>query len=76
MTAPGDEEAIVTTPAPVTREGDDWDTMLVGLSIERVRSLLEDATGTLEQVVPSTDRAFDPVLGQLRRLLAQLGERS
>jgi hypothetical protein len=66
----------MATPAPAMREDDDWDTMLAGLSVERVRLLLQDATGTLEQLAPSSDAAFDPVLDQLRRLLTQLGARS
>jgi hypothetical protein len=67
----------MTTPVPVTREmRDEWETMLAGLAIERVRRLLEDAVGTLEQLVPPTDTVLDSVLGQVRRALAQLGVRA
>lgn len=63
----------MTTAAPIVREEDDWDTMLAGLSIERVRQLLEDAADTLDQIVPVSSGELDPLLGQLRRLLEQLG---
>jgi hypothetical protein len=67
----------MTAPVPVTREmRDEWETMLAGLALDRVRRLLEDAVGTLEQLVPPTDTALDTVLRQLRRALAQLGVRA
>jgi hypothetical protein len=67
----------MTTPAPVTREvSDDWDTMLAGLAIDRVRRLLEDAMGILEQVVPPPDAALDGELRRLRRALSHLGIRT
>jgi hypothetical protein len=67
----------MTNPVPVTREmRDEWETMLAGLAIDRVRRLLEDAVGTLEQLVPPTDTALDSVLRQVRRALAQLGVRA
>jgi hypothetical protein len=63
----------MTAPVRVTREmRDEWETMLAGLAIDRVRRLLEDAIGTLEQLVPPTDTPLDSVLRQIRRALAQL----
>jgi hypothetical protein len=67
----------MTTPVPVTRETqDEWESMLTGLALDRVRRLLEDAVGTLEQILPPTDTPLDAVLRQVRRALAQLGVRS
>jgi hypothetical protein len=67
----------MTAPVRVTREmRDEWETMLAGLAIDRVRRLLEDAIGTLEQLVPPTDTPLDSVLRQIRRALAQLGVRA
>jgi hypothetical protein len=67
----------MTTPAPAARElRNEWETMLADLTIDRARRLLEDAVGTLEQLVPPTDSVLDSVLRQLRRALAQLGGRS
>jgi hypothetical protein len=40
--------------------------MLAGLAIGRVRRLLEDAVGTLEQDVPPTDTPLDAVLRPVR----------
>jgi hypothetical protein len=66
----------MTTPAPVTRQvSDDWDTMLAGLAIDRVRRLLGDAMGILDQVVPPPDTALDTELRRLRRALSHLGIR-
>jgi hypothetical protein len=67
----------MTAPVPVRREmRDEWETMIAGLAIDRVRRLLEDAVGTLEQVVPPTGTALDSVLRQVRRALTQLGVRA
>jgi hypothetical protein len=67
----------MTTPTPAAQQmRDEWDAMLAGLSIDRVRRLLEDAVGTLEQVIPPTGTALDAVLRQVRRALTQLGVRA
>jgi hypothetical protein len=64
----------MTAPEPVTQEmSDEWETMFAGLAISRVRRLLEDAVGTLEQLVPPTDDALGTVQRQLRRALTYLG---
>jgi hypothetical protein len=50
-----------------------WDTMLTRLAIDRARHLLEDAVGTLEQLVPTTDTPLDTTLRHLRSALRRLG---
>jgi hypothetical protein len=60
--------------APESDDRDeDWDTMLTRLAIDRARHLLEDAIGTLEQLVPPTDIPLDTALGHLRSALRRLG---
>jgi hypothetical protein len=52
-----------------------WDTMLTRLAIDRARHLLEDAIGTLEQLVPASDAPLDTALRHLRSALRRLGVR-
>jgi hypothetical protein len=47
--------------------------MLTRLAIDRARHLLEDAIGTLEQLVPATDTPLDITLRHLRSALRRLG---
>jgi hypothetical protein len=74
MTSRANRADTMTAPEPVTQEmSDEWETMFAGLAISRVRRLLEDAVGTLEQLVPPTDDALGTVQRQLRRALTYLG---
>ena len=54
---------------------EDWDSMLVSLASDRVRGLLEDAVGTLEQIASPTEAQVDRILRDLRNALEQLGGR-
>ena len=54
---------------------EDWDSMLASLASDRVRGLLEDAVGTLEQLGSPTEAQLDRVLRDLRSALEQLGDR-
>jgi hypothetical protein len=51
---------------------EDWNTMLQGLASERVRDLLEDAVGILEQIPSPTEAQLGRVLRDLRSALSQL----
>ncbi len=51
---------------------EDWEAMLVSLASNRVRGLLEDAVGTLEQIASPTEAQLDRVLRDLRGALEHL----
>ena len=54
---------------------EDWNTMLLGLASDRVRDLLEDAVGILEQIPSPTEAQLDRVLRDLRSALSKLDVR-
>jgi hypothetical protein len=53
-------------------ESAQWDLMLTRLATDRVRHLLEEAIGTLEQLVPVREPPIDTALQHLRSARRQL----
>jgi hypothetical protein len=70
-TANGASLHLCEEPASNDRD-EQWDTMLTRLAIDRARHLLEDAIGTLEQLVPTTGTPLDSTLRHLRSALRRL----